>query len=169
MDQARWHRARVRREKVHQGDHDQARAQVDRAREPGPRREHAPEPHAQVDVLAADRRSVERIPQPQEWLDALEFFVVAFAVVFGLESYVARIERCKSYPRRARDGIICDRCLPVARIRGIHDVAQRFPAKLIAICSVVVEGGFNRRQPIADNGCILAVRKFSKWKKCHVF
>ena len=61
----------------------------------------------EVDVLPADRQAVERVPEPEQRLHALEARLVAVAVVLGLERDVARVagrER-EARGRRASSGV----------------------------------------------------------------
>jgi hypothetical protein len=62
------------------------------------RREQAAELDAELHVLPAERAAIERVPEPEQRLHALEPRVVALGVVLGLERHVARVERLERQP-----------------------------------------------------------------------
>src|SRR3954462_4366729 len=77
-------------------------------------RENSPQLHSDIDVLPTHRRTVKRIPEPQQRLYWLKLLVLTLAVVFRLERDVARVERCEREPRSCRHTLILYRRFPVA-------------------------------------------------------
>ena len=79
------------------------------------RREQPPEPHAELDVLPARGEPVERVPEPEQRLHALELLVVDVGVVLRLERDVARVERGEREARAERNLGVRERGLVVRR------------------------------------------------------
>ena len=72
-----------------------------------PWRQDAAELDAEVHVLAAERRTVERIPEPEQRLHPGELLDVHLGVILGLERDVARIEaEQRGAGRERRRGIV---------------------------------------------------------------
>ena len=84
----------------------------------------AAQPDAGEHVLAAQRRPVERVPQPEQGLHPLELLVMAVGVELGLERDVPRIHREECRPRGERDLLVFDGSLPVRRHPGIPQLGQ---------------------------------------------
>jgi hypothetical protein len=109
------------------------------------RREDPPELDAQIDVLASGDGAVERIPEPEERLHALELRLIAVGVVLGLEGDVARIERRQGDARAEGNRRILDRFLPRRRIPWIGQLGEHRSAEERAVARRIGEA---RRDPL---------------------
>src|ERR671930_387159 len=70
----------------------------------------------QPNILAANRRAIKGVPEPEQRLHALKSLLVTIAVVLRLERDVARIERRQRDTRGLRQALVRDRGIP---LRGV--------------------------------------------------
>jgi hypothetical protein len=131
------------------------------------RREETAQLHAELHVLAPERRPVERVPEPEQRLHALELLLVAVAVVLRLERDVARVEHRQREPRGLRQRRILERRVELTRVLRVPEPGERVAAERRTVGGGIGQALAQRPEPILHQGLGGAGRKRAKRDQWH--
>src|SRR6185312_6414227 len=113
------------------------------------------------------RTAVERVPEPEQRLDALEAGLVAVAVVLRFERHLPRVHRRQRQPRRGGEPFVGDRRFPVGRVFGIKERRERAPADERTVGRRIGERRGELVQPFGGDAEHRSVDDFAKRKVGH--